>query len=225
MENKTMTKANETLGTILAKALLEDDIKKATKAELQEMVQAGRNRINQLEQNARNRERLNIGSTITEHMANLSEVVRDRDWTQQDTLRFHRVKLFEKMLDQLSWSHRQAEEYADKQKERVAQAQRRFTGDELSTFQLQAAIAEAKSAALNVEIIAQTFDSVEAHRWDATGEAYTPYGTSKRSNIAPQRAQAQMPADIAADLAALGLAPTAPANRNTDGEEDRTATA
>lgn len=197
----------------------------ATKTELANQLAAARARINQLEMDAQQRDTLSIGGTIAETMANLSDVVRDRDWTQQDTLRFHRVKLFEKMLDQLSWSHRQAEEYADKQKERVAQAQRRYTGDELSTFQLQAAIAEAKSASMNVEIIAQTFDSVEAHRWDATGEAYTPYGTSKRSNIAPQRAQAQMPADIAADLAALGLAPAAPANRNTDGEEDRTATA
>ena len=197
----------------------------ATKAQLIAELDAAKNQIRNLSARAWEEQNAEIGFIIAEKMSNLSDVVRDRDWTQQDTLRFHRVKLFEKMLDQLSWSHRQAEEYAEKQKERVAQAQRRYTGDELSTFQLQAAIAEAKSASMNVEIIAQTFDSVEAYRFDATGERYTPYGTSKRSNIAPQRAQAQMPADIAADLAALGLAPTASANRNTDGEEDRTATA
>ena len=42
------------------------------------------------------------------NFANPTQVHRNGNWVQQDTLAFHRTKLMEKMLDQLSWSTQQA---------------------------------------------------------------------------------------------------------------------
>lgn len=147
-------------------------------------------------------------------------------WVQQDTLTFHRTKLMEKMLDQLSWSTQQAEEYSDKQRSRVITARSRFNGDEISTTQLQAAIAEAQSASLNAEILADTMAALQADYAEEHGDEYTPYNRQKRSNVPTRGVTPDMPADIAAQLEALGLGGETETIANTNGidtPDERTA--
>lgn len=166
---------------------------------------------------------------IADAIANLSnpaQVHRNGGWTQQDTLAFHRTKLMEKMLDQLSWSAQQAEEYSDKQRSRVITARSRFNGDEISTTQLQAAIAEAQSASLNAELLADTMAALQADYAEEHGEEYTPYNRQKHSNVPTRGASSDIPADIAAQLAALGLEGETETVANTNGidtPDERTA--
>lgn len=138
-------------------------------------------------------------------------------WVQQDTLSFHRTKLMEKMLDQLSWSTQQAVEYSDKQRSRVITARHRFNGDEISTIQLQAAIAEAQAASLNAEILADTMAALQADYAEEHGEDYVPYGSQKHSNVPTSGVTTDVPADIAAQLEALGLAGETEIIANTNG--------
>lgn len=158
-----------------------------------------------------------IATTIANTIANDADVYRNRDWVCIDTLTFHRHRLIEKMIDQLDWSVAQATDYAEKQKDRVRMAQRRFTGDEISTIQLQAAIAEARSASLNVEIMASELESLHQMLEDETGERYTAFKRSGSSNLRQDRQPAAMPADLAAQLAALGITPEAVDVANTAG--------
>lgn len=159
-------------------------------------------------------------------LSNNAQVHRNNGWTQQDTLSFHRTKLMEKMLDQLSWSTQQAEEYSDKQRSRVITARSRFNGDEISTTQLQAAIAEAQSASLNAEILAETMAALQADYAEEHGEEYTPYNRQKHSNMPTRGAASDIPADIAAQLAAMGLEGETETVANTNGidtPDERTA--
>ena len=160
------------------------------------------------------------------NLSNSTQVHRNGGWTQQDTLAFHRTKLVEKMLDQLSWSAQQAEEYADKQRSRVTTARSRFNGDEISTTQLQAAIAEAQSASLNAELLADTMAALQADYIEENGEEYTPYNRQKHSNVPTRGATPDLPADIAAQLEALGLGGETDTIANTNGidtPDERTA--
>ena len=160
------------------------------------------------------------------NLSNSTQVHRNGEWTQQDTLAFHRTKLMEKMMDQLSWSTQQAVEYSDKQRFRVITARSRFNGDEISTTQLQAAIAEAQSASLNAEILADTMAALQADYAEAHGEEYTPYGRQKNSNLPTEGEAPDLPADIAAQLEALGLAGETETIANTNGidtPDERTA--
>lgn len=147
-------------------------------------------------------------------------------WVQQDTLSFHRTRLMEKMLDQLSWSTRQAVEYSDKQRSRVITARHRFNGDEISTIQLQAAIAEAQAASLNAEILGDTMAALQADYAEEHGDEYVPYGSKKHSNVPTRGIAPDMPTDIAAQLEALGLAGETETIANTNGidtPDERTA--
>lgn len=164
----------------------------------------------------------NLADMIAVNLTNTAQVYRDRDWTQADTLAFHRHRLMEKMIDQLDWSLSQAEDYTEKQKDRVRMAQRRFTGDEISTIQLQAAIAEAQSASLNVDILRAELAALHLMLEEETGAPYTPFKRSRTSNLRQDAQPKAMPADLAAQLAALGIAPDAAeviANTAGTGEE------
>jgi hypothetical protein len=146
-----------------------------------------------------------IVETITNLMANVSNVIRQGDWTYTDTLAFHRVKMLEKMADQLAWSATQTEEYATKQRDRVKIARQRYTGDEISTTQLQGAIAEAQSASLNHDIVTATLADILAQIEADTGKAYTPFRMTRTSNLRQETRSSNLPADLAAQLAALGI--------------------
>lgn len=159
------------------------------------------------------------------NLSNNAQVHRNGEWTQQDTLSFHRTKLIEKMMDQLSWSAQQAIEYSDKQRGRVITARSRFNGDEISTTQLQAAICEAQSASLNADILADTMAALQEVYTEERGEEYTPYNRQRFSNV-PTDAKADIPEDIAAQLAALGLEGETETIANTNGidtPDERTA--
>ena len=172
---------------------------------------------NKLQIALQNNEKSTIAQTIIETMCNETQVHRNGNWTQQDTLQFHRVKLLEKMLDQLSWSAQQAEEYSEKQRDRVKLARARFSGDEISTTQLQAAIAEAQSASLNAHILNDTYAAIsEAHTED-TGEEYIPYNRKRGSNLTTGGTAQAIPADIAAQLAEMGLEGDTDTIANTNG--------
>ena len=159
----------------------------------------------------------NIAQTIIETMSNEAQVHRNGDWTQQDTLQFHRIKLLEKMPDQLSWSAQQAEEYSEKQRDRVKLARGRFNGDEISTTQLQAAIAEAQSASMNADILSDTYNSLQETYTEDTGEDYVPYNRKRGSNLTTGGTPQAIPADIAAQLAAMGLDGDTDTIANTNG--------
>ena len=141
-------------------------------------------------------------------------------WVQQDTIAFHRNKLLEKMLDQLSWSTNAADEYTEKQKTRTTEARKRFNGDEISTTQLQAGIAELQSATLNAEILQDLYDSLQAAYTEDNGEEYTPYNRARNSNVTT-KTTTELPAELAAQLAAFGLDGAADTVANTDGVDGR----
>lgn len=137
-------------------------------------------------------------------------------WVQQDTILFHRNKLVEKMLDQLSWSTNAADEYADKQKTRTIEARKRYNGDEISTTQLQAAMAEAESANLNSQILQDLYDNLQAAYTEDNGEEYVPYNRARHSNVTKNTTQ-ELPPEMAAKLAAMGLGGDTDTIANTDG--------
>jgi hypothetical protein len=146
-----------------------------------------------------------IVEIIADRMANVANVIRQGDWTYTDTLQFHRVKMLEKMADQLAWSATQTEEYAAKQRDRVKIARQRYTGDEISTLQLQGSIAEAQSASLNHDIVTATLADILAQIEADTGKAYTPFRMTRSSNLRQEPRSSNLPADLAAQLAALGI--------------------
>jgi hypothetical protein len=146
-----------------------------------------------------------IVDTITQRMANVANVIRNGDWTYTDTLAFHRVKMLEKMADQLAWSVTQTEEYSAKQRDRVKIARQRYTGDEISTTQLQGAIAEAQAASLNHDITADLLADILAQIEADTGKTYTPFRMTRTSNLRQEARTSSLPADLAAQLAALGI--------------------
>ena len=167
-----------------------------------------------------------IVETITQRMANVANVIRLGDWTYTDTLAFHRIKMLEKMADQLAWSVTQTEEYSAKQRDRVKIARQRYTGDEISTTQLQGAIAEAQAASLNHDITADLLADILAQIEADTGKAYTPFRMTRTSNLRQEARTSSLPADLAAQLAALGIEDAdgaTVANTRGTGEEGFTA--
>lgn len=148
---------------------------------------------------------IGIVDTINQRMANVTNVIRQGDWTYTDTLAFHRIKMLEKMADQLAWSKTQTEEYSAKQRDRVKIARQRYTGDEISTTQLQGAIAEAQAASLNFDIVADLLAEICDQIEEETGKAYTPFRMSRTSNLRQEARTSSLPADLAAQLAALGI--------------------
>lgn len=157
-----------------------------------------------------------------ENLKSYEEVLRNGDWVTQDVMTFQRKIIMEAVMDKLDWlisSAKGTEAYVAQTRERVANAQRRFTGDEISTMFLKGAIAEAKSASLKHETLTAMFEELHVAYGEDFGDSYTPYGRVKRSNLRSDGAS-DIPADIAAELAALGMTPDLGTVSNTDGVED-----
>jgi hypothetical protein len=150
------------------------------------------------------------------------EVLRNGDWVTQDVMRFQRKIIMEAVMDKLDWlinSPKGTEAYVAQTRERVAHAQRRFTGDEISTMFLKGAIAEAKSASLKQETLTAMYDEIVNAYYADFEEVYTPYGRTHRSNLRLDQ-PSEIPADIAAELAALGITPDLGTVANTQGVDD-----
>ena len=150
------------------------------------------------------------------------EVLRNGDWVTQDVMRFQRKIIMEAVMDKLDWlinSPKGTEAYVAQTRERVAHAQRRFTGDEISTMFLKGAIAEAKNASLKHSMMVDFNAKLQRAYIDLTGDEYTPFNRVKRSNVRSDE-PTDMPADIAAELAALGMAPDLGTVANTSGVND-----
>lgn len=157
-----------------------------------------------------------------ENLSLKEEVLRNGEWIIQDVLSFQRKIIMEALLDKLDWlinSPKGTEAYVAQTRERVMQAQRRFTGDEISTMFLKGAIAEAKSASLKQEVLTDMYDEINCAYDAEFKEVYTPYGRMKRSNVRADQ-PSEVPADIAAELAAMGLQVDMGTIANTNGVDD-----
>ena len=164
----------------------------------------------------------NIIEMLRDQLTQIEEVLRNGDWVQTDVMSFQRKIIFEGLMDKLDWlinSPKGSEAYVTQTKERVMNAQRRYTGDELSTMFLQGAIAEARAASLKDLALKNMMEQLEAAYAEDNGEAYTPYGRMRRSNVRSDE-PAKLPPGIAADLAALGLEADLGTVSNTNGVED-----
>lgn len=147
------------------------------------------------------------------------EVLRNGDWVVTDTAEFQRRILLEGMIDKLDWmihSQKGMTAYVDQTRQRVANAQRRYTGDEISTTYLKGAIAEAKAASLKLDTFTRIMQDAQNAYIELTGDEYTPYGRMKRSNVRSDE-KSEIPADIAAELKALGMSPDLGTTANTNG--------
>ena len=181
-----------------------------------------------IEMNAqKNRERTaaankDLITVITEELSLTSEVLRNGDWVTEDLMKFQRKIIIEAMIDKLDWlmfSPKGTDAYIAQTRERVMNAQRRFTGDEISTMFLKGAIAEAKNASLKHSMMVDFNAKLQRAYIDLTGDEYTPFNRVKRSNVRSDE-PTDMPADIAAELAALGMAPDLGTVANTSGVND-----
>jgi len=134
-------------------------------------------------------------------------------WQQNDQLFFARKIFAEAMMDKLYWlttAKKGSANYYEMKKRDVASAQQNFRGDEISTNELRGAIANAKAAGDKHDALMQMFaDLQELYRttMDENGNDYHPYGAPMMGN-APEE-PSDIPEDIAQELAALGMAPTA----------------
>ena len=149
----------------------------------------------------------NLIEVITETLTQQEQVLRNGDWVHTDVMSFQRRIIFEALMDKLDWliySPKGTESYVEQTKERVMQAQRRYTGDEISTMFLKGAIAEAKAASLKDMSLKNLMAQLEASYIAEHDKSYTPYGKTRRSNVRMDEPK-DMPDDIAAELAALGL--------------------
>ena len=91
-------------------------------------------------------------------------MLRKGDFVVDDVMSFQRKIIVEAILDKLSWlmsGERGTEGYVDKTKARIAEAQRRFRGDEISTVYLQGAIAEHKAAIAKHQALEDIFEEPE----------------------------------------------------------------
>jgi hypothetical protein len=159
---------------------------------------------------------------LTETLTQNEQVLRNGDWIHTDVMSFQRKIIFEALMDKLDWlinSPKGTEAYVATTRERVANAQRRFTGDEISTMFLKGAIAEAKAASLKQMALTDLFDQLQAAYIAENGDGYTPYGRARRSNVRSDE-PSEIPADLAAELKALGMTPTLGTIANTDGVDD-----
>ena len=159
---------------------------------------------------------------LTETLTQNEEVLRNGDWIHTDVMSFQRKIIFEALLDKLDWlinSPKGTEAYVTQTRERVANAQRRFSGDEISTMYLKGAIAEAKAASVKSDALNTLFRELDSKYIAENGDSYTPYGRARRSNVRSDE-PSEIPADLAAELKALGMTPTLGAIANTDGVDD-----
>ena len=164
----------------------------------------------------------NLIENITEELSLTAEVLRNGDWVHEDVMKFQRKIIIEALIDKLDWlmhSPKGTNAYISTTRERVANAQRRYNGDEISTTFLKGAIAEAKNATLKHSILENLNGQLQQAYTDMNGEEYTPFGRVKRSNVRSDE-PADIPADIAAELAALGMTPTLGTVANTAGVND-----
>lgn len=163
-----------------------------------------------------------IVTVITEELSLNAEVLRNGDWVTEDLMKFQRKIIIEAMIDKLDWlmfSQKGTDAYIAQTRERVMNAQRRFTGDEISTMFLKGAIAEAKNASLKHSMMVDFNAKLQRAYIALTGDEYTPFNRVKRSNVRSDE-PSDMPADIAAELAALGMAPDLGTVANTSGVND-----
>lgn len=147
------------------------------------------------------------------------EVLRKGDFVVDDVMSFQRKIIVEAILDKLSWlmsGERGTEGYVDKTKARIAEAQRRFRGDEISTVYLQGAIAEHKAAIAKHQALEDIFEDLQESYRAEHDERYVPYGTSRWANVR-RDTRSDVPADIKAELEALGMTPEIGGVANTDG--------
>jgi hypothetical protein len=148
-----------------------------------------------------------------------TEVLRNGDFVVTDSSEFQRRILLEGMIDKLDWmihSQKGMTAYVDQTRQRVTNAQRRYTGDEISTTYLKGAIAEAKTASLKLDTFTRLMQDAQNAYIELTGDDYTPYGRIKRSNVRSDE-KSEIPADIAAELEALGMSPDLGTTANTNG--------
>jgi hypothetical protein len=147
------------------------------------------------------------------------EVLRNGDWVITDTAEWQRRILLEGMMDKVDWmisSSKGMDAYVEQTRQRVANAQRRYTGDEISTTYLKGAIAEAKAASIKLHTFEQLQRQLNEAYVNITGEDYTPYGRARRSNVRTD-APSDIPADLKAELEALGMPVTLGTTANTNG--------
>lgn len=164
----------------------------------------------------------NLIEVITETLTQNEEVLRNGDWVVTDLMAFQRRIIVEALIDKLDWlieSPKGTEAYVKQTRERVTQAQNRYVGDEISTMFLKGAIAEAKAASMKDAILKQMMAQLESSYVEEHGQSYTPYGKTRRSNVRMDEPK-EIPADIAAELAALGMTPDVGTIANTDGVND-----
>lgn len=164
----------------------------------------------------------NLVQVITETFTQQEQVLRNGDWVNTDVMAFQRRIIFEALMDKLDWlieSPKGTNAYVAQTRERVAQAQKRYVGDEISTMFLKGAIAEAKAASLKHMALTDLMSQLEAAYIADNGDSYTPYGKTRRSNVRIDEPK-DIPADIAAELAALGMTPDLGTTANTQGVED-----
>lgn len=160
-----------------------------------------------------------FATVVTETFTLNEEVLRRQDFVIDDVMSFQRKIIVEAILDKLSWlmsGERGTEGYVDKTKARIAEAQRRFRGDEISTLYLQGAIAEHKAAISKHTALEEIFEDLQESYRAEHGERYVPYGTSRWAN-GRRDTRSEVPADIKAELEALGMTPEIGGVANTDG--------
>lgn len=190
------------------------------------------NKIDQLEKDKealmaqvrqlKNAEKATPIESLMSFMTMPQEVLRNGDWVVTDVMTFQRKIMMEALMDKLDWlinSPKGTEAYVTTTRERVANAQRRFSGDEISTMFLKGAIAEAKAAAVKCDALGSLYGELQSLYAKEHGDDYTPYGRARRSNVRSDE-PSEIPADIAAELKALGMTPTLGTIANTDGVDD-----
>jgi hypothetical protein len=170
----------------------------------------------------KNADRATPIESLMEYLTLPQEVLRNGDFVVSDVMLFQRKIIMEALMDKIDWlmnSPKGTESYLTKQKVRIANAKRRFSGDEISAMFLRGAIAEAKSASIQNETLGQLYGELQSIYAKEHGSDYTPYGRVRNSNVRSDT-PAEIPADIAAELKALGMSPTVGTIANTDGVDD-----
>lgn len=146
---------------------------------------------------------------------------RDREFVITDTCQFDRRVIVEAIIDKLYWlktSRKGHDAYAISTKERAEYAMRRNDGTEIALTQLKAAVSEARAAQSKLALFDRMQDQLRGYYAETFGKSYIAYGENEANVPSNQQPQA-IPADIAADMAALGITPPADQTANTNGVE------
>lgn len=158
---------------------------------------------------------------LLDEMTMSEQLVRNRNWKIVDNADFDRKIIVEALIDKLYWlktSRKGHDAYAEQQRENVQTANRRNDGTEIGQFNLRRCIAEAKAANLKKQVFGNMLAQLRGYYAETWGEEYTAYGENE-GNIPTQTEKVELPDDIAADLAALGVTPEPTTVANTDGVE------